>query len=285
PMEQFALSQAMGQIEDPQEELVKGIKTASLLESYLEEPTKEKSWEETLAEANEFIKNNPDYEISAMNPKTGSLSITKKSVKPKIDWEKVSEQVEKFGLKLTGMNVNPTTGNVSYSFGGTGITWEETLAKANQFMKDNPDYEVTSTNPKTGSVTIEKKGTGTTGGKPPTYYVAENIEKGFMEKVENVQDFGNELKRLQGLGIDTKTFETTEYFAELMKKKYEEMMGYIQYALKEMKKWESLTEEERVKEKFTHDEHRNNYKMYWEKANNYDQQYFNVTGQRLLTGE
>jgi len=165
-LEKTALSGAMGR--DVMGELDTGIKRASNILDYFAEPKKEKTWEQTLTEANEFIKNNPDYEISAMNPKTGSLSITKKTVKPEINWDELSEQVEKFGLKLTGMNVNPATGNVSYSFAGQGITWEETLGKANQFMKDNPDYEVTSTNPKTGSVTIEKKGKGTTDKVTPT---------------------------------------------------------------------------------------------------------------------
>jgi len=43
PTEQWALNQAMGQIEDPQEELSKGIKTASLLEQYLATPEEEKA--------------------------------------------------------------------------------------------------------------------------------------------------------------------------------------------------------------------------------------------------
>jgi len=277
-LEKTAISGAMGR--DVMGELDTGIKRASNILDYLE-PKKEKTWEQTLTEANEFIKNNPDYEISAMNPKTGSLSITKKTVKPEINWEKLSEQVEKFGLKLTGMNVNPATGNVSYSFAGQGITWEETLGKANQFIKDNPDYEVTSTNPKTGSVTIGKKGEGTET-KTPSIYEAEKIEEGFMEKVENIQDFASELKRLQGLGIDTKTFETTEYFAGLIKKKYQQAMEYVKYAFDKVKDWDSMSEEEQAKDSFTYEQHRENYKMYWEQARNYDQQYFNVTGKHLL---
>jgi len=258
-------------------ELETGIDRANKISDFYKEPTEEKSWEQTLTEANEFTKNNPDYEITAMNPKTGSLSITKKTVKPEIKWEELSKQIEEYGLKLTSMNVNPATGNISYGFGGTGITWEETIKKANQFMKDNPDYEVTSTNPKTGSVTIEKKGIGTTEGKPPTYTTAEKIEEGFMEKVENVQDFGNELKRLQGLGIDTSTFETTEYFAGLMEKKYEEALSVIQYCMQGIQSGEDADKDGL--------NYRDTYKDWWEKLNNYDQQYFNITGKRLLTGE
>jgi len=158
PMEEWVMNQALGQ-ESPKEKLSKDLALAKSYSDYFAEPTGEKSWEQTLEEANELVKNNPGYEVTSMNPKTGSITISKKEVKPEIKWEEVNERIKEYGLKLTGMNVNPNTGSVSYSFSsGETMTWEETLVKANEFMQDNPDYEVTSTNPKTGSVTISKKG-------------------------------------------------------------------------------------------------------------------------------
>lgn len=110
--------------------------------------------------------------------------------------------------------------------------------------------------------------------KTPTYGVAGDIEEGFMKKVENITDFTNELNRLKGLKIDTSTFETTEYFAELMKKKYDEAIGVIQYCMRGTQSGEE-TDEDGLN-------YRDTYKEWWEKLRNYDEQYFIVTGQRLL---
>jgi len=268
--EQWVMNQAMGQIGDPKEELGESLDLAKKYADYFEEPTEKRQGKYPYTE--QEVKDYELWKTSQEPPET------------QIDFDKLNEFIEANNMKLSGVNVNPTTGNLSYSFAakGTDKSWGEFIGEANEFIKLNPDYEVTSTNPKTGSVTIEKKGTGTDT-KAPTYYVAENIEKGFMEKVETVQDFGNELKRLQGLGIDTKTFETTEYFAGLMEKKYKETMEYIKYAFDKVKDWDSMTEEEQAKEEFTYEQYRELYKKYWEKARNYDQQYFNVTGKHLLT--
>jgi len=165
PMEEWVMNQTLGQIEGQEsqkEKLSEDLKLAKQYSDYFTETEKPetKSWNDFLGEANQFIQNNPGYEITGTNPQTGSVTISKQDVKPEIKWEEVNKQIKEYGLKLTGMNVNPATNNVSYSFGSgeTGITWEETINKANQFIQDNPDYEVTSTNPKTGSVTISKKG-------------------------------------------------------------------------------------------------------------------------------
>jgi len=263
--EQWVMDQAMGQISDPKEELGKNLDLANKISDFYKEPTEKRAGKYPYSEAE--VK---DYEL---------WKKSQEAPETQIDFDKLNEFIEANDMRLSGVNVNPGTGNLSYSFAAksTDKTWGEFIGEANEFIKLNPDYEVTSTNPKTGSVTIEKKGIGTTEGKPPTYTTAEKIEEGFMEKVENVQDFGNELKRLQGLGIDTSTFETTEYFAGLMEKKYEEALSVIQYCMQGIQSGEDADKDGL--------NYRDTYKDWWEKLNNYDQQYFNITGKRLLTGE
>ena len=162
PMEEWTFNQVLGQIEgqeSPKEKLSKDLALAEQYSDYFAEKPETKSWNAFLGEANQFIQNNPGYEITGTNPQTGSVTISKKDVEPEINWKEINKQIKEYGLQLTGMNVNPVTKNVSYSFGAGGtMTWEETIEKANKFMQDNPDYEITSTNPQTGSVTISKKG-------------------------------------------------------------------------------------------------------------------------------
>jgi len=266
PMEEWVMNQALGQIEGQEsqkEKLSEDLKLAKQYSDYFEEPTEGRPGKYPYTE--QEVK---DYEL---------WKKSQEAPETQIDFDKLNEFIEANDMKLSGVNVNPGTGNLSYSFAAksTDKTWGEFIGEANQFIQDNPDYEVTSTNPKTGSVTIEKKGKEDGGLKAPTYSTAESIEKGFMEKVETVQDFGSELKRLQGLGIDTKTFETTEYFAELMKKKHEEALSVIQYCMQGIQSGEEADKDGL--------NYRDTYKEWWEKANNYDQEYFNVTGKHLLT--
>ena len=265
--EEFVLNQMMGQVGDPRAKIASDINLANLVKEAFtpEEEKRPGKYPYTEEEVKEY-------------------ELYKKSLEPpeeQIDFDKLNEFLEANDMKLSGVNVNPKTGNLSYSFNAkdTDKSWGEFLEEANKFMELNPDYEVTSTNPKTGSVTISKKGIppGTTV-KPPTYYVAENIEEGFMEKVENIQDFTNELNRLKGLNIDTSIYETTEYFAELMKKKHRTMMDFVKFA------FDKMTAGEEIHEK-TGKSYRDLYKEYWDKANSYDQQYFMVTGEHLLKGE
>jgi len=266
--EQYVLNQMLEQVKDPRAKIESDINLAKLVEETFapEEAKRPGKYPYTEEEVKEY-------------------ELYKKSLEPpeeQIDFDKLNEFLEANNMKLSGVSVNPKTGNLSYSFGSKSIekSWGEFLGEANEFIKLNPDYEVTSTNPKTGSVTISKKGVGVAETKPPTYTTAEKIEEGFMEKVETIQDFTSELNRLKALKIDVSMYETTEYFAELMKKKHRETVSYIKYAFDKI----TAGVGEEIHEK-SGKSYRNLYREYWDKANNYDQQYFMVTGEHLLKGE
>lgn len=113
-----------------------------------------------------FLQANPDMEITGYNSNTRGYTFRRKEQveeKPQIDVNKLVTTLEENGMKLSSANFNPTTGNLSYSFtaekpdtGTTKASWEQNLAKAQQFIQSNPDYEITGTNPDSGSVTISK---------------------------------------------------------------------------------------------------------------------------------
>ncbi|MBA7577581.1 hypothetical protein ES708_19434 [subsurface metagenome] len=261
--EQYVLNQMLEQVKDPRAKIESDINLAKLVkESFApEEEKRPGKYPYTEEEVKEY-------------------ELYKKSLEPpeeQIDFDKLNEFIETHDMKLSGVNVNPKTGNLSYSFSAktTEKSWGEFLEEANEFIKLNPDYEVTSTNPKTGSVTVSKKGEPpVTTIKPPTYTTAEKIEEGFMTKVETIQDFTSELNRLKSLKIDVSMYETTEYFARLMKEKYNEAIGVIQYCMRGIQSGEE-TDEDGLN-------YRDTYKEWWEKSRNYDEQCFMVTGERLL---
>jgi len=151
-MEQWVLNQAMGQVSDPKQELSEGLDLAKKYKDYFAEPTAKRPGKYPYTE--QEVK---DYEI------------WKKSQEPpeaQIDFDKLNEFIEANNMKLSGVNVNPKTGNLSYSFNtkSTDKSWGEFLEEAYKYIEENPDMEITSTNPKTGSVTISKKGTEPEGG-------------------------------------------------------------------------------------------------------------------------
>ncbi len=111
--------------------------------------------------------------------------------------------------------------------------------------------------------------------KTPAYGTYTNIGEDLQSKVENIDDFVQELETLKTLKIDTSTFETTEYFAKIMKKKYDEAISVIQYCTQGMQTGEDVDEDGL--------NYRDTYKKWWKKAMQYDQEYFNVTGKKLLT--
>ena len=286
PMEEWVMNQALGQ-ESPKEKLSKDLALAKSYSDYFtgtEKPSSElEHWlQEHPGEGVEQYweaKKEPETPAQILKDVTDYLD----SIYKTGNAELFNEEAKKLGI--------PTT------FDTYGQKYEKPSLMANQYFKTAdeviknsdkiPGYRIDPTLDKDkgwyANYTAEPKPTG--GLTTPTYSTAESIEKGFMEKVENVQDFGSELKRLQGLGIDTKTFETTEYFAGLMEKKYKEVKEYVKYAFDKVKNWDSLSEKEQAGEDYTYEQYRELYKKYWEQANNYDQQYFNVTGKHLLTGE
>ena len=121
---------------------------------------------------NQFLKDNPNMEISGYNSNTGGFTFGKKEAeesKPGIDLEKLNKFLSDNNMKLKGVNANPSTGNISYTFGtdepkttaDPKPTWEGNLRKAEEFINGNPGFEITGTNPDSGSVTISKKGENT----------------------------------------------------------------------------------------------------------------------------
>jgi len=261
PMEEWALNQAMGQIGDQKEELGKGLDLAKKYSEFFKEPQKARITNEI-----EFAREDPEgYRNFLQQKETLDITTKEKDTQMYIGMYNREEISRDELMKLLG-----------------GYVAEEKLSdfekKWNMFIKvyEDNNMEIPLDNAlKILGAYVGEEGTG--GLKAPTYTTAENIEKGFMEKVETVQDFGSELKRLQGLGIDTKTFETTEYFAGLMEKKYEEALSVIQYCTQGIQSGEEADKDGL--------NYRDTYKEWWEKANNYDQQYFNITSKRLLTGE
>jgi len=262
-LEKTALQGAMGK--DVMGELETGIKRANLISDYFAEPEKARITNEI-----EFAREDPEGWRNFLLQKE-SLNITnkEKDTQMYIGMFNRKEITRDELMKLIGGYVAPAKLS----------DWEK---KWNMFLKiyEDNNMEVPLDNALKILDAYVKEETGTTGTEPktPTYTTAEKIEEGFMEKVETIQDFGNELKRLQGLNIDISMYETTEYFAGLMEKKHKEMMDFVKYAFDKMTAGEEMHEK-------SGKSYRDLYKEYWEKANNYDQQYFNITGKHLLKGE
>lgn len=252
--EQYVLNQMMGQITDPRAKMASDINLAKLVkETFAPEEKK------VTSEIDMFMRYRNDWhelqEAKALY-KGETRTAWEIKVDTLIDWrdkDMISEEELKKGI---GIHIAPEKKS----------DWEK---KFDILMKLNPSADELK---KFLNAYISEEGP-----KIPTYGVAENIEKGFMEKTENITDFTNELNRLKGLKIDTSTFETTEYFAELMKKKYDEAIGVIQYCMWGMQSGEEADEEGL--------NYRDTYKKWWEKLRNYDEQYFMVIGERLLKGE
>jgi hypothetical protein len=145
-----------------------------------------------------FLQSNPDMEITGYNSNTGGYSFSRKQKiegKPQVDINELVSTLEQNGMKLSSANYSPTTGNLSYSFtaekpdtGTTKASWEQNLAKAQQFVKNNPDYEITGTNPDSGSVTISKmkpQGEEGTNKTTPTYSIIQSINKDLLDPTKD----------------------------------------------------------------------------------------------------
>jgi hypothetical protein len=179
---------------DQRAELRQNVELASYLKDtmYPEEEQQEETFD---PEA--FLQGNPDMEITGYNSSTGGYTFKRKEEaeqKPQIDTNALVTTLEENGLKLSSASFNPTTGNLSYSFtaektlaGTTKASWEENLSKAQQFIKNNPDYEIKGTNPDSGSVTIEKvkpqgdSGDNGTNKTTPTYSIIQSINEDLLD--------------------------------------------------------------------------------------------------------
>ena len=261
--EKFVMGQMINQVKDPRNKLESDVNLTTLVNEALYPETAKRQGKYPYTE--QEVK---DYEM---------FKQTLEPPEEQIDFDKLNEFIEANNMKLSGVNVNPKTGNLSYSFGskGTDKSWGEVIGQANEFISLNPGYEITSTNPNTGSVSISKIGapSGATTPKAPTYNTATKIDEGFRKKVENMDDFVAEIKRLQSLNIDTKAYETTEYYAKLMKEKFEKQMSFVDYASSKIEAGIESDEEYNYRQK---------YKDAWANARRYEEEYFKVTSEKLL---
>ena len=112
--------------------------------------------------------------------------------------------------------------------------------------------------------------------KLSTYATAKDIEADLKKNVENIDDFTRELRRLKARNpnINFTPFETTEYFADLMKDKYNESLSVLQYCAPYIEAGIEFDDKKELNYKETYREH-------WEKLNNYIEEYSRVTGIRL----
>jgi len=263
--EKFVMGQMINQVKDPRNKLESDVNLTTLVNEALYPETETAKRQGKYPYTEQEVK---DYEM---------FKQTLEPPEEQIDFDKLNEFIEANNMKLSGVNVNPKTGNLSYSFGskGTDKSWGEVIGQANEFISLNPGYEITSTNPNTGSVSISKIGapSGATTPKAPTYNTATKIDEGFRKKVENMDDFVAEIKRLQSLNIDTKAYETTEYYAKLMKEKFEKQMSFVDYASSKIEAGIESDEEYNYRQK---------YKDAWANARRYEEEYFKVTSEKLL---
>ena len=219
--EEMVAQQMMGQVQDPKAKLESDVKLAKLMQEtfYPEEAAGE-----TFDPA-QFLKDNPNMMITGYNSNTGGYSFGKKEEpETQLDMDAVNEQIAKYGLNVTGMNVNPTTGNVSYSLGKEGMSFEEKMNKGIEFVRENPNYEISSLNPGTENVSITKKkpeGTSTT--EKTTTAEANFAEKQF-EGIRTNDDYNKALSKVRQ--VDKSVIVPSK--PELFKKNYTEAIAQVQ---------------------------------------------------------
>ena len=275
--EEYVLNQMTGQITDPREKMLANINLTKLYQEtfYPEAETKE------IFNPKQFLQEHPDMTITGYNSNTGGYSFGKKEEpESKLDvkdiFENIPEGFEISNIHMTGTEID------SYSLKPIDTTkdWEfDTYDKAEEFLRTHPQEGFIGkieTHGKGFDVTYYQK-SGTTE-KPPTIYEAKSIEETFMNNVENMSDMAYELDKLKSQGKETSFYETKEYYAKLMKKKYDGMLEYVNFALSKINAGEEI--HEKTGKKF-----KDLYSEYYEKLKNYDQEYFNVTGQHLLEEE
>jgi len=258
--EQYVLDQMSGQITDPRAKMIGDINLAKLVQ-------------ETFY---------PEEERPGKYPYTREEVLEYESLKEagKPDIKSILENIPE-GFELSSFNVS-TTGLPSFSFKPIDKTtdWEfDTYDEAQEFAKTHPQegfIPKIETNKQGFDVNWYQK-TGTTTIKPPTIYEAKAIEETLMNNVENMSDMAYELDKLKSQGKDTSFYETKEYYAKLMKKKYDEAIDVIKYCTQGIKSGKEVDEDEL--------NYKETYQEWYEKLKNYDQEYFNVTGNHLLEEE
>lgn len=171
-MGQQVLNMILGQKQkDPREEYTKN---AGLTDEYMNRMYPEGEETGEVFDPNKFLQDNPDMEVTGFNSNTGSYSFGKKAeVKEPVKELDIETFQKTIGGEFDVSNINVSGTGMVNSFsmkpkekpalpGEAKPTWEGNLSKAQAFISANPDFEITSTNPDSNSVTVSKKGTGTT---------------------------------------------------------------------------------------------------------------------------
>jgi len=226
--EEFVMNQMQTQIKDPREEMSKNIDLAA---KYKEAFYPEEEGVGEVFDPNQFKKDHPDMEITGYNSNTGGYSFSKKEgTGSKLDMDKLNEDIAKFGLNVTGMSVNPTTGNVSYSLGKEGMSFEEKLDKGINFVRENPEYEISSLNSGTGNVSITKISTGGTGGTNDKVILGEaNFAEKQFEGVKTNAEYDKALAKVRQ--IDQSVIVPSKI--ELFEGNYNFAINYMRSAIDE----------------------------------------------------
>ena len=219
--EEFVMNQMLGQTTDPRAKLEGDINLAKLVQETFYPEAKAG---ETFDPA-QFLKDNPNMMITGYNSNTGGYSFGKKEEpESKLDMEDLNEQIAKYGLNVTGMNVNPTTGNVSYTLGKEGMSFEEKVNKGIDFVRENPGYEISSLNPGTENVSITKiKPEGAETATKTTTAEANFAEKQF-EGIRTNTEYNQALAKVRQ--VDPSVIVPSK--PELFQKNYNEAVSQIQ---------------------------------------------------------
>jgi len=257
--EKFVLNQMMEQVKDPRSKLASDINLSKLVkEAFYPEEERPGKYPYTREEVLEY-------------------ESLKEAGKP--DIKSILANIPE-GFELSSINTS-TAGTTSFSYKpkDTTTVWEfNTYDEAQEFARTHPQegfIPKIETNKQGFDVNWYQK-TGTTI-KPPTIYEAKAIEETLMNNVESMSDMAYELDKLKSQGKDTSFYETKEYYAKLMKKKYDEAMDVIKYCTQGIKSDKEVDEDEL--------NYKETYQEWYEKLKNYDQEYFNVTGKHLLEEE
>jgi hypothetical protein len=205
---------------------------------------------------NTFMKDN--------NMKVKGTTVNSKG-EPSFSLEPIEEEYEL--AEIATMIKEAERQGIKLSYTKDGLS----MSTASTSDKPTSDYERWKNDPE-GYAEFKALGKETTTDttKPPAYGTAKTIEADLMEKVETKADFNQEIKRLKGLGIDTKTFN----FPNIMKKKYDSAMEWVKYSFDKMQA--GIYEDEDYN-------YQQVYKDSWETARRYEEEYFKETGRKLLT--
>ena len=244
--EKFVMGQMINQVKDPRNKLESDVNLAKLVdETFNPKPDKATS----------------DFERYMDNPEEyKAFKEAGRTPKAPTEWDKKIDLI---------MQLNPTVDEMK-KFVGVYIAPENKSA-----FEERLDI-ILQTNPSNNEL---KKFLGTyiapkSGDEPktPTWNTDAKIEEGFLTEVENMDDFVGMIKKLKSLNIDTAPYETTEYYAKIMKDKFDEKMEVVRQAAAKIEAGTLKDEDYNYK---------NDYIEFMNDAKRYAEEYKKVTGETL----